>query len=108
MAKSPRKAEDWWRGAVIYQVYPRSFGDADGNGIGDLFARWTNNRYVSTLHRVINVSGRERYSVPFFFTGNPLHRVECIPTCLRDGEAPLYPVVTVEEHQVECYRRTYG
>ena len=76
--------------------------------IGDLFARWTNNRYVSTLHRVINVSGRERYSVPFFFTGNPLHRVECIPTCLRDGEAPLYPVVTVEEHQVECYRRTYG
>lgn len=76
--------------------------------IGDLFARWTNNRYVSTLHRVINVSGRERYSVPFFFTGNPLHRVECIPTCLHEGETPLYPVVTVEEHQVECYRRTYG
>lgn len=76
--------------------------------IGDLFARWTNNRYVSTLHRVINVSGRERYSVPFFFTGNPLHRVECIPTCLNDGEAPLFPAVTVEEHQIECYRRTYG
>ena len=76
--------------------------------IGDLFARWTNGRYVSTLHRVINVSGRERYSVPFFFTGNPLHRVECISTCLADGAAPLYPTVTVEEHQIECYRRTYG
>ncbi len=76
--------------------------------IGDLFARWTNDRYVSTLHRVINVSGRERYSVPFFFTGNPLHKVECIPTCLDDGELPRYPAVTVEQHQIECYRRTYG
>ena len=27
---------DWWRGAVIYQVYPRSFADANGDGIGDL------------------------------------------------------------------------
>ncbi|MEG2048086.1 MAG: 2-oxoglutarate and iron-dependent oxygenase domain-containing protein [Comamonas sp.] len=76
--------------------------------IGDLFARWTNDRYVSTLHRVINVSGRERYSIPFFFTGNPMHRVECIPTCLDEGEQAKYSPVTVEQHQIECYRRTYG
>ncbi|GAA1978148.1 glycoside hydrolase family 13 protein [Microbacterium pumilum] len=27
---------DWWRQAVVYQIYPRSFADGDGDGIGDL------------------------------------------------------------------------
>ena len=29
-------AEPWWKSAVVYQIYPRSFADATGDGIGDL------------------------------------------------------------------------
>lgn len=34
--RSPRFGDDWWRRGVVYQIYPRSFADTDGNGVGDL------------------------------------------------------------------------
>ncbi|TVS00865.1 MAG: isopenicillin N synthase family oxygenase [Rhodobacteraceae bacterium] len=76
--------------------------------LGDMIARWTNDRYRSTLHRVINRSGRERYSIPYFYSGNPDHEVRCLPTCLADGEQPKYPPVTVQDHLRAMYARTYA
>jgi alpha-glucosidase len=35
-AADGRQSRDWWRGAVIYQIYPRSFADGNGDGMGDL------------------------------------------------------------------------
>ena len=33
---APALAHDWWRGAVLYQIYPRSFADSNDDGVGDL------------------------------------------------------------------------
>lgn len=35
-SRTSRPGDEWWRSAVIYQIYPRSFADATGDGIGDL------------------------------------------------------------------------
>ena len=42
-------AEQWWRGAVIYQIYPRSFMDTDGDGVGDLPGIIARLDYVASL-----------------------------------------------------------
>ncbi len=47
--------------------------------IGDMLMRWTNGEFVSTPHRVINQSGRERVSFPFFFGANH----DCVVTPLE-------------------------
>ncbi|WP_353988370.1 isopenicillin N synthase family dioxygenase [Ruicaihuangia caeni] len=67
--------------------------------IGDLMARWTNDRWTSTLHRVVNpdagstVSTR-RQTMPFFFNANYSQLVECLPTCLGpDGTGKYEPVL---------------
>ena len=41
--------KDWWRGAVIYQIYPRSFQDSNGDGIGDLNGITKRLEYVASL-----------------------------------------------------------
>ncbi|MEM9678242.1 MAG: alpha-glucosidase [Pseudomonadota bacterium] len=40
---------DWWRGAVIYQIYPRSFQDSNGDGIGDLRGITQRLQHISSL-----------------------------------------------------------
>lgn len=63
--------------------------------IGDLMGHWTNGRFRSTLHRVINTSARDRYSIPFFFNPDFDTRVNPadIPG-LPAGAETLPPVVS--------------
>ena len=48
-AGEPVLDQDWWRGAVIYQIYPRSFQDHNGDGIGDLVGVTERLDYVADL-----------------------------------------------------------
>ena len=60
---------------------------------GDILRRWTNDRFLSTEHRVLPASTRDRYAIPFFFDPRTDVIVECLPTCQgRDDPAKHAPV----------------
>ena len=75
--------------------------------IGELLSHWTNDLFVPTLHRVVNVSGRERYSLPFFLDTNYDALVECISTCVPSGEEPRYEPVLGGEYLWKRFDETF-
>jgi hypothetical protein len=74
--------------------------------VGDMLARWTNDLFPATLHRVINVSGRDRQSIPFFYDPNWDAPVEVLETCLAEGEQPRYEPTTSLAHLQERFGAT--
>lgn len=77
--------------------------------IGDLMAVWTNDRWVSTVHRVINppreVADSDRISIPFFHQPNYDALVECLPSCTDAQNPPKHPAVTSGGWVEEMLRR---
>ncbi|MDB5405346.1 MAG: isopenicillin synthase family oxygenase [Rhodospirillales bacterium] len=76
--------------------------------IGDMMARWTNDLYASTPHRVLNRSPRDRYSAAFFFDPGFHTTVECLPTCTSDARPMRYPPTTSGEHLLAMKLRSYA
>ena len=62
--------------------------------IGDLLSRWSNDRYVSTTHRVTNRSGRERLSIATFYDPNFDAVVDPVELALQPGNGAHYPPIT--------------
>ena len=76
--------------------------------IGDCLMRWTNDIYVSTPHRVVNATGRERYSIPFFLDPNPDADITCLPTCSSAANPPRYAPTTGAAYLKERLDATYA
>jgi isopenicillin N synthase-like dioxygenase len=76
--------------------------------LGDLMQRWTNDRWRSTMHRVVNPpwepSGtNRRVSFAYFHQPNYDTVIECLPTCQGPDNPPKYPPILSSEHRLKKY-----
>ena len=76
--------------------------------VADMLARWTNDHFVSTPHRVVNRSGGDRYSIPYFFDTDMDAVIECLPTCTGPGNPPRYPPERYGDYLMNRLDRNYA
>ncbi len=76
--------------------------------LGDMMARWSNDRYLSTPHRVISPLGVDRYSMPFFAEPHPDTLIQCLPGCQDDAHPPKYPTTTCAQFLLSRFADTYA
>jgi isopenicillin N synthase-like dioxygenase len=75
--------------------------------LGNIMRRWSNDRFLSTPHGVLNDSGTDRYSIAYFHSPNVDRVIECLPSCVsRDNPARYKPAV-YRDLVLDFYRANY-
>lgn len=75
--------------------------------LGNIMRRWSNDRFLSTPHGVINDSGADRYSIAYFHSPNPASTIACLPSCTSPDDPPHYPPAIYRDLVLEFYRKNY-
>jgi isopenicillin N synthase-like dioxygenase len=72
-----------------------------------MLRRWTNHRFASALHRVVNLPGQQRYAVPLFWVPRPSALMEALPTCSDAANPPRYGPITSGDFMRGWYAGEY-
>jgi isopenicillin N synthase-like dioxygenase len=79
--------------------------------IGDLMMTWTNDKWQSNLHRVVNpadpAENVDRYSVPFFVLPNYDALIECIPSCREPNQLPKHAPILAGDYRAKKFEELY-
>ncbi|HEY4043106.1 MAG TPA: 2-oxoglutarate and iron-dependent oxygenase domain-containing protein [Rhodopila sp.] len=75
--------------------------------LGNVMRRWSNDRFLSTPHGVINESGTDRYSIAYFHSPNPSSVIECLPSCVSADNPARYSPAMYGDLVLDFYRRNY-
>ena len=75
--------------------------------LGNIMKRWSNDRFLSTPHGVLNDSGADRYSIAFFYSPNVDAAIECVPTCATPESPARYPRAIYRDLVLEFYNANY-
>jgi isopenicillin N synthase-like dioxygenase len=72
-----------------------------------MLRRWTNDRFLSTVHRVRNASGTDRYAIPFVYDPRVDTVIECLPGCRAAGEEPRHDPIVYRDYLRSFMGRSY-
>ncbi|HTV43739.1 MAG TPA: 2-oxoglutarate and iron-dependent oxygenase domain-containing protein [Stellaceae bacterium] len=75
--------------------------------LGNIMRRWSNDRFLSTPHGVLNDSGADRYSIAYFHSPNPDRVIACLPSCIAADNPPRYPPAVYRDLVLDFYRANY-
>ena len=75
--------------------------------LGNIMRRWSNDRFLSTPHGVINETNADRYSIAYFHSPNPASTIECPPGCVSAENPARYPSAVYRDLVLEFYRKNY-
>jgi isopenicillin N synthase-like dioxygenase len=75
--------------------------------LGNMMKRWSNDRFLSTPHGVLNDTGTDRYSIAFFYSPNVDSVIECMSSCVGPDNPPRYEPAVYRDLVLAFYNANY-